>query len=471
MFVRNGITQADFSEARILISDFVAGSDPAIYALIKSVPGDRASDTKYNFADMSIDPFREIVMPITSDMDVSVAVHEYSKETPFKISLKTFACPNANCGNGETGTCDTATKKCACKDDYKWAAAGDSCENPLFKNKPMTGSYQGIVAQKKTHFYQFQQKEVSEAKFVVTRKQTTGTMMVYASRGNAEKRHPTESDFDYKTTLFPGDVSTQLVIPGAHFNKADWVIGVHAYQGDSDYALTPLANDCPNNCSGTSNGKCDVTTHICKCNEGFDNPDCSLDTKSLTAAGRDAELGGFESLFYTFHVSNAQANSDVALSVDLKIPNTYKGALPRVYLNKASAPTDSNYMFTSPLPLSLIQSVSLPPRRPDNVGSWFVRVQNPSHERIPIHLGLGSLSKCLNGCSDHGDCSELAVCTCHSGWTGPDCSVSSRTVHWAVVVVIGFLACIIGLFISHFFIKKGSASNEAPNTNYAQLSA
>ena len=45
----------------------------------------------------------------------------------------------------------------------------------------------------------------------------------------------------------------------------------------------------------------------------------------------------------------------------------------------------------------------------------------------PLNYSLlvTKVGRCLNGCSQHGACSEDGVCACSEGWAGGDCSVAA----------------------------------------------
>ena len=60
-------------------------------------------------------------------------------------------------------------------------------------------------------------------------------------------------------------------------------------------------------------------------------------------------------------------------------------------------------------------------------GVWRAAMYNPMRMyKLAYNLTTVKEGRCLNNCTDHGTCSDDAVCHCLDNWTGGDCSVYAR---------------------------------------------
>ncbi|KAK5577895.1 hypothetical protein RB653_002843 [Dictyostelium firmibasis] len=201
-----------------------------------------------------------------------------------------FECPN-NCTNALSGTCDTSTGSCNCTSNSQgldcslpFIPCSSNCSEPIGNGicNNQTGicsctvGLQGEDCSIPSHYItsvipcSTDGGEVSIDGWFGNDNDGTHTLSSYTVIiGQLDCIVTSINKSTIKCNLGSGTGTKNIkIINTKHTNVIFNGIGLFNYQNQ--------IKTCPNNCSGTSNGKCNSNTGECECNNKFTGYDCSL---------------------------------------------------------------------------------------------------------------------------------------------------------------------------------------------------
>mmetsp|Transcript_21706 Transcript_21706/g.32212 ORF Transcript_21706/g.32212 Transcript_21706/m.32212 type:complete len:613 (+) Transcript_21706:2444-4282(+) len=315
--------------------------------------------------------------------------------TSYSIQVSvTTSCANDCSGNGQC----LPSGECNC--NHGWT--GDDCSleiQTITTSQPVVGN----VGSHQWRWYLLNVLSNDNDLIWSMSQSTAGDCDLYLKHGAL----PNFISYDYRDISVTADF--EVVVPEPQLGR--WFAGVFGFRSCSYTLQVDFVQECSNDCSGDSHGRCLNSNGVCICNPGYIGDWCQIKTTSVEYG--ETQTGIVQANFWNYY----QFSTFTANNIEIFVEEL--GDFDRedcdLYVREGSKPTHFLFDYRD---ISVRSSFSLVIENPGSA-TWYIGMLG--YSSCSYSLRIEETQECPNQCSNHGQC-DNGRCICDEDFTGDDCS-------------------------------------------------